>query len=764
MPREVLRGINDPNIGQDISNFSLGYNGYTSAYLLGPAQWAASSNVYSGQFATVRRARFCNVVVDGTTSGTAIANTRYTSLFEFRDATPQNVMLGDLNASPPTLWVFQISSQYAATQRINSMNSDQAMGSNAPPWQRWQLVNMVFEMNGFVKQKGRGTKCLTIENWGLDTPDTSPAVTQAVGAITSSGRSYRFAFENANIPHVSAPSPATSYIVDAAQQNTVDCIQAGTLNASVASTAVVGAGTAFSAAWIGRSLWIEGIGLTANTRVVAVADATHLTVAGAISIGGGSRFQIVDPQTTHLRLYATGDLAATYLRLQRNAFVPGNTTLAGCGLEFVDNSNTQPPSAPWTTEIAQFYNVPPPIGKHIREWQTRLIVFGVPGFPQSFFYSNIEATTIGDPPESFAPLNQVTLPIGDANLSNCQALPTGLVLWSDQHDMFKITGSLSDNISSGALQQSSTMQRLPYDIGSGSPYGAQVTPAGVLWITSDYEIRLYNDVHASRNVGRPVQDILNSINPAQLANARSAYYHRKDRNWYVIAIATGTNTSNNKLLILDIDLLSANGAPSFFLFDMATNQPAWYVFDISTDALQPVFDAGATSGVGTQRLMGGTLDNIVDLDYNGTDFKQGVELTVSQAFVKPHFIGNETATFLKNLMYMRFVTNTDPSALQSSGWSFLIEGVDDDFYTLAKPQTQLCRPGIDSPSVNDGTGALTQQRPGEFSPGMFWFNGVRFIRARRYRPQITFPSAPPPDNTGWELRSVMYKDAIGAET
>ena len=146
--------------------------------------------------------------------------------------------------------------------------------------------------------------------------------------------------------------------------------------------------------------------------------------------------------------------------------------------------------------------MPPPIGLFIHEYQARNIVYGVTAALQTFFYSNQEFTGFGSPPESFAPLNQVTLPISGAKINGMASLPTGLVIWSDKRDMFKLTGVLVDNNVTTDVNIGSSIQRLPYDLGCVSPYATAVTPLGVFWVTSDLEVRLFTDNHAPRNIGR----------------------------------------------------------------------------------------------------------------------------------------------------------------------------------------------------------------------------------------------------------------------
>ena len=154
---------------------------------------------------------------------------------------------------------------------------------------------------------------------------------------------------------------------------------------------------------MGRSIWVNGVGaivdgsgkLTGASRIVSVQSPTQLTTAANITAATGATFQVFDPQCTHVRLYQTADGQATYFRVQRNPFVPSATSLVGAGLQFFDNGNSEPPNFPYTTETSQLNNVPPPVGQFLNEYQGRLCVFGIPGAPQSFFYSNQETTTIG---------------------------------------------------------------------------------------------------------------------------------------------------------------------------------------------------------------------------------------------------------------------------------------------------------------------------------------------------------------------------------
>jgi len=576
----------------------------------------------------------------------------------------------------------------------------------------------------FVVLTGSGTTILTWTQAGQNTGAIA-AGNVDVSITKSVGRSYAWAWENVNDSHISAPSPSTQFIQYVVQNGVIDLIEQGTV--TVAGTNVIGVGTSFSPAWVGKNLWIDGTG--AQPQIIAVISATQMTLA--TPSGGSGAFTVYDPQSTNIRLYQTADGGATYFRVQRNAFDPSQTTLVAAGLEFFDNAQAEPPNFPFTTETSQLFNVPPPVGRFVKEYQGRLIVYGVPGLGQTFFYSNNELTNFGLPQESFAPLNQVTLPIQNADINGMAEFPGSLIIWSDKQDMFRLTGLLSDNSTATATQQGAQIAALPYNLGCASPFSVALTPLGAIWVTTNAEIWLYTDRYAPRNIGRPVQDILSNIPSAQLSQCRGAYYHTQNRNWYVLSVANGA--TNNILLVLDLDLLAANGSPSYFVFDMATNQPAWFRFDIPCTWAEPVYETG-----GAVRLMlTGINDVIQDTDYMTGLF--GTEVEVPDAGFTTHAWGNDSAFMLKRPSWFRFQTNQEPQLLSLQGWSFQTQGIDDDVYTFAFPLKLTHTPGVNDTATLCGNPFLAKGEPFRFSPELYRVGGVNFVMGRRFRFVVNFP-------------------------
>jgi hypothetical protein len=561
-------------------------------------------------------------------------------------------------------------------------------------------------------------------NVGPTVSGSSTGGTATVQITKNVGRSYQYAWENANTGHVSAPSPASQYVQYANQTGTIDCIEPGTVSYAAFGFVVTGTNTFFTSAWVGRLIWINGV-----TRFVAsVADATHLTVAQLAFPGTVSTqpFQIVDAQATHIRLYATGDGGTVYLRIARNAFTQLNA-LATSGLEFTDTANSEPPNQPFTNEITQNQNIPPPIGTYLQDYQGRILVFGVPGAQQSFFYSNIESTVVGQLTESFASLNEVTLPVGEAQLNGMANLPTGCMIWSSKQDMFKLTGTLTDNTVANAQQLGATIQRLPYRIGCASPYAVAVTSLGAFWLSSDREVWLFTDHYAPKNIGKPIQNLLNQA--TRISFAKMKNYKSGDRNWIALAITVGESTHNNTLCLLDLDLLASNGQPSFFTFDMATNQPSWYIYPTNCESIEAAFDSQSIN-----HLLAGDIDLITDLDWTDGYYTVSAEQSVPTPLVTLHALGNQDPEMIKTGRWMRVTTNQLPKNLASQGWKWAILCYDDDKYVLGiNPQVKQLIPGVDSPS---------QVFHLEYSPSVFRFGGVRSVNGRRFQIQCNFPSGP----------------------
>ncbi len=95
---------------------------------------------------------------------------------------------------------------------------------------------------------------------------------------------------------------------------------------------------------------------------------------------------------------------------------------------------------------------------------------------------------------------------------------------------------------------------------------------------------------------------------------------------------------------------------------------------------------------------------------------------------------------IKRPSFIRFNTSSDPSLLAALGWSFAIEGIDDDYYTFSQPLVLPLIPGVNDTSSLCGNPGLSGGESFRHSPSLFRIGGVNFVAGRRLRFQANFPS------------------------
>jgi hypothetical protein len=105
-------------------------------------------------------------------------------------------------------------------------------------------------------------------------------------------------------------------------------------------------------------------------------------------------------------------------------------------------------------------------------------------------------------------------------------------------------------------------------------------PLGAMWITPDYRVYL-SDFNTHQDVGIPIQDVLNTINPAANANVYSQYYALGAFNLYVLAIPTGSNTDPDTLCVFDLK------ARRWFIW-FPTDQVTSLVYNINASGIPQI--------------------------------------------------------------------------------------------------------------------------------------------------------------------------------
>jgi hypothetical protein len=162
-PAELLTGL------------SGGYDGYTVPTEAPWKRWASAVNIYSGAFNYIQRCRFANVISPAIPTGLPFTTLKYFALPGL-----SAYLMADVGG---LLYSYDTGAAYAVTQRINPHVDVNGVGNSLlnGPWSRESLGNILYEMNGQVKQSGRLANAATVESFGLDSPDASPQVTLNLG-------------------------------------------------------------------------------------------------------------------------------------------------------------------------------------------------------------------------------------------------------------------------------------------------------------------------------------------------------------------------------------------------------------------------------------------------------------------------------------------------------------------------------------------------------------------------------------------------------
>lgn len=144
------------------------------------------------------------------------------------------------------------------------------------------------------------------------------------------------------------------------------------------------------------------------------------------------------------------------------------------------------------------------------------------------------------------------------------------------------------------------------------------TPVGTMWITPDFRA-MNSDFNTYENVGVPIQNTLNQINPAAIKNAWAIAPQLGPYSFYVLAIPTGTNTVPDTMCIYDMRLRK------------------WYIWEMFDQFSAGIFYVSLS---GTPRWIvadeTGTIRNFDPTfvtDRNGESDAVGIESTVESTWL-----------------------------------------------------------------------------------------------------------------------------------
>src|SRR5438309_10601865 len=125
-----------------------GYNNYTDPTLLSPQFWAAANNVYSGMFASIRRARWAPVI-NSSTSGYTPTTVRMSSIYGTYLPQQNPWWFFDTNGQ---IWKWDATTHVGLQTSLNGLFYLPAWNLTGP-FQRLGLGGMIFQTNGLARSK-----------------------------------------------------------------------------------------------------------------------------------------------------------------------------------------------------------------------------------------------------------------------------------------------------------------------------------------------------------------------------------------------------------------------------------------------------------------------------------------------------------------------------------------------------------------------------------------------------------------------------------
>lgn len=115
----------------------------------------------------------------------------------------------------------------------------------------------------------------------------------------------------------------------------------------------------------------------------------------------------------------------------------------------------------------------------------------------------------------------------------------------------------------------------------------QGTPSGCIWLSPDFRV-IGSDFNSYHDIGHPIQDILDTINPSAAQSSHAMFVDDGEFDLYILAIPTGSNTS----------------CDTHCIFNMRSQQ--WVVWTPTNPSLSMLFNVTST-GVPQWLFAGNTL-------------------------------------------------------------------------------------------------------------------------------------------------------------
>ena len=257
-----------------------------------------------------------------------------------------------------------------------------------------------------------------------------------------------------------------------------------------------------------------------------------------------------DAQIDSARIYATLDGGGDFFFLDEIVMnvTPGFT---GFPFNYLDST---PDTGLDQSERAPLINDVPPKAKYLCQWGGRIFMFNLPAENKKWVaYTGFNRIFVGRPEEACPPLNRIKMETGADEIAGGGVIEAGVIVFDNSHRMFMMRGQPEDITVTAPVEFTLILKQLPWNIGCASHFTIQSTPRGLVWLSSSLDIFLFDGQSQPVSIDEGAEPILRSINFSAVANSRSVYWQYKGRNWYILAVPTGTSTDLNTILIVDLE-------------------------------------------------------------------------------------------------------------------------------------------------------------------------------------------------------------------
>ena len=145
---------------------------------------------------------------------------------------------------------------------------------------------------------------------------------------------------------------------------------------------------------------------------------------------------------------------------------------------------------------------------------------------------------------------------GDYQLDISEGSETGSDLFSDGTLLYIVTERHIRRLAGNGPLNFSAPEIQFNEVGVLSPEVRKIVfvegqPIGAMWLTPDFKI-MGSDFNTYDNIGRPIQDLLNTINRAAKDKCHAAFFGSGAYSMYLLAIPTGLNTECDTVCVFDL--------------------------------------------------------------------------------------------------------------------------------------------------------------------------------------------------------------------